>query len=59
MGIPNLSEVAGRARNLHHFWDSAYRRGFENGTVTELYVPPYRSHTEWAAMHALNLPWVK
>ena len=59
VGVPNLSEVAGRARHLHHFWDSAYRRSFENGTVTELYVPPYRSHTEWAAMHALNLPWVK
>jgi hypothetical protein len=60
--VPNIEDAMVAAfpnrRNLHYFWDSAYRRVMKDGKVVESIVEPPSLPSEPAKGHAQALPIV-
>lgn len=58
--VPNIEDAMVEAfpnrRNLHYFWDSAYRRTVKDGKVVETLVEPPFLPSDPARGHALALP---
>jgi hypothetical protein len=52
--VGNMTDALVSDRNLHHLWDTAYRRGFSGGSVTEAYQAPSFPHKTpgWVVHHA-------
>lgn len=61
--VPNIVDAMVAAfptrKNLHYFWDSAYRRAWKNGEVVETITEPPYLPSDPVKGHALALPLVE
>lgn len=60
--VPNIVdarvEVFPKWKNLHYFWDTSYRRKFENGQVGEVYAEPLYAFENAIEGHNRTLPLI-
>jgi len=61
--VPNIKdakvEVFPNWKNLHYFWDGAYRRTFKDGNVVELYPEPPTSMQDPIPGHNAGQPLIR